>query len=115
MRVTDVIPPVERGNVARAGLAKAGQPKPCLPPLLRSASILVPMLLILVLACGTNDEAAESKDDIGLVWEAWQIIDESYSNRQALDIETVVGSSLQAMLNLADGSCLSLFHRGGPC
>ena len=75
--------------------------------------MLVPMLLVLVLACGTNDEDAGSKDDIGLVWEAWQIIDESYSNRQALDTETVVGSSLQAMLNLADGSAYPFFTEVG--
>ena len=68
----------------------------------RSLALLVFLPLVAVLACGTQEDAADSRDDVAAVWEAWQRIDEAYVNREELDPEAVVSGALGSMLDLAD-------------
>ena len=66
------------------------------------ASLAV-ILLALVLACGSNSDTARPKDDIALVWEAWDKIDADYANRESLDTEAVIEGALRSMAALTDG------------
>ena len=61
--------------------------------------ILLP--LVFVLACGGQEEPAESEDSIALVWEAWREINESDADREGPDPEGVVSSALRSMLDVA--------------
>ena len=56
----------------------------------------------LVVACGGGP--AEPANEIDAVWEAWETIDESYAHRDSLDLDIVVSSALQQMLNLSGGT-----------
>ena len=62
------------------------------------------LLLLLVLACGSNGDAAEPKDDVAFIWEAWDKIDTQYANRDSLDTEAVTEGALRGMAILAGGS-----------
>ncbi len=65
---------------------------------------LAALLLVLGLACGSDTDAAEPKDEIALVWEAWEEIDTQYAHRDSLDLESVTEGALRSMAILAGGS-----------
>ena len=70
--------------------------------LLGSMTLIVLLPLAAVLACSTQEDAAESSDGAATIWEAWQKIDETYVGHEGLDPEAIVSSALGSMLDLAD-------------
>ena len=70
--------------------------------LLGSMTLIVLLPLAALLACGTQQDAAESSDEAAAIWEAWQKIDEAYVDHEDLDPEVVVSSTLSSMLALED-------------
>ena len=68
----------------------------------RSLALLIFLPLVALLACGTQEDAPESIDEVAAIWEVWQRIDEDYVKREELDPEVVVSSALGSMLALAD-------------
>tara|TARA_B100000315_G_C14570991_1_gene585500 strand:+ start:541 stop:2187 length:1647 start_codon:yes stop_codon:yes gene_type:complete len=53
-------------------------------------------------AISAMDEAVETSDEAGLVWEAWRQIDESYAGPEDLDPDEVAGIALRSLLELSD-------------
>ena len=66
------------------------------------AASLALLVLVLSLACGSSQPEAKPADEIGLIWEAWDEIDGLYPDREGLDLDALVGSTLQSLLDLAD-------------
>ena len=77
----------------------------CLP-------VLALLPLSLTLACG-GSQPPEPKDEIAVVWEAWQLIDDSYADRDIVKIDAVVSAALHSMLGLSDGSEYPFFTEVG--
>ena len=65
-------------------------------------TVLIFSSLVLALACGTADDPDPSKDQLALVWEAWEKIDQSYAGWENVDPEEVVSTALQSMLDLSE-------------
>ncbi len=59
--------------------------------------------MALVLACGSNGDSADTKEDIALAWEAWEKIDGALADRESFETEDVIGGALRSMAVLADG------------
>ena len=58
-----------------------------------SVAVLIFLPLVLALACGSADEPAPSKDQLALVWEAWEKIDQSYAGWENVDPDQVESSA----------------------
>ena len=69
----------------------------------KALSLLAVLVLALILACGSNGDTDGSRDDIALVWEAWEKIDGAIVNREALETDAVTGGALRRMAALVDG------------
>ncbi len=69
---------------------------------LKSLGLMAFILLAALLACGTQEAATESGDEVEVIWEAWEKIDETYASSGGLDSDAVVSSTLARMLELAD-------------
>ena len=69
-----------------------------------SLSLLVFLPLLTVLACGTQEDATDSGDEVEAIWDAWEKIDETFAKLEGLDSEAVVSSTLASMLELADAT-----------
>ena len=71
---------------------------------LPTAAALALLALVFSVACGssTGSEEPGPNDGNALVWEAWDQIDQSYSGREDLDLETLEGNTLRSLLELAD-------------
>lgn len=69
----------------------------------KTLTFLAIILLTLVLACGSNGDGPDPKDDIALVWEAWENIDKAYANRESLDTLDVAGGALRSMAAVVEG------------
>ena len=69
----------------------------------KALAFLAVLLLALVLACGSNGDSADTKEDIALAWEAWEKIDGALADRESFETEDVTGGALRSMAALADG------------
>ena len=61
------------------------------------------LTMVISVACGSSTNSAPGPlEGTQLVWEAWEQIDQSYAGRESLDLEAMVGATLQSLLELAD-------------
>lgn len=71
-----------------------------------SVAVVISSFLLLAVACGAASEASptapQARDQLALVWEAWEKIDQSYAGWENVDPEVVVSSALKSMLDLSE-------------
>ena len=71
---------------------------------LPAAAALALLAMVISVACSsfTSSEEPAPQGGMALVWEAWDQIDQSYTSREDLDLEAMVGSALGSLLELTD-------------
>ena len=68
------------------------------------AIVIIAILAVIpaLLACSSSSESEDPDDGLSLVWEAWELINQSYASSDSLDAAPVVSGAMRRVLDQVD-------------